>query len=252
MNERIEELIVCYLHRGSTPEQERELFEACRNDPDVATQLRQHIALSLKLRMLRDKTEVPQETHNALMRRINELRVNPESDPRQRRAWIPFLGGGTSTAWRPIFGTALVTAAVTIAVFALLRPAAIEIPSGGGDASFARPDTVLLTRVDTVFRTKTVSRPVYIVRYQERPDQPGINPVKNQVDLPSTAEAVRQDDAGEAESETHPARKDITPVSHPTIAETQVQEAPSYIRQYTAMVSSLEQIRVAASDRIRE
>ena len=28
MNERIEELIIAYLHRGSTPEQERELFEA--------------------------------------------------------------------------------------------------------------------------------------------------------------------------------------------------------------------------------
>ena len=50
MNDRIEELIVSYLHRGSTPEQERELFEACKNNSEVAALLRRHVTMSLKLR----------------------------------------------------------------------------------------------------------------------------------------------------------------------------------------------------------
>src|SRR5512143_2705107 len=108
MNERIEELILAYLHRGSTPDQERELFEACKADPEAAKLLRRHVILSLKLRQLREDTEVPAESRNQLLVRINEEQARLAAEhpakvvtgniPVRRFGWAHLFGGALATA----------------------------------------------------------------------------------------------------------------------------------------------------------
>jgi hypothetical protein len=253
MNDRIEELIVSYLHRGSTPEQERELFDACKNNPDVATMLRQHITLSLKLRMLRDKTEVPQETHNALMRRINELKVDPAPVRASRWAWLPSGVAAPRPAWRIASGTALVTVTAMVALFFLIHPFDGDNGGSAGTASITpRTETVIQTRIDTVYQTRTVSKPVYIVRYEHAKVDPE-NVAGRPTPLPPSTDLAQQENTSQ---ETTPNTKVNSqtkkPVIEPTIADARVPEAPSYLQQYTSMVSSLEKIRLSSTDRVRE
>jgi hypothetical protein len=251
MNDRIEELIVAYLHRGSTPDQERELFEACKSNPEVAALLRQHISMSLKLRMLRDKTEVPLETHNALMRRINEMKIAPTPERKPIWSWLPIRSKVTQLGWRHLTGTALATAAAMIALFFLTRPASLD---GNRElkALAAAPDTVLLTRVDTVFQARTVSKPVYIVRYEKRQDDPSVaiekpSPSANAENLAqnnATGEDITGGDAANTQEEK--------PAITPSLADSHLPETPSYLQQYASMVSSLEKVHLSSSDRVRQ
>jgi hypothetical protein len=249
MNDRIEELIVAYLHRGSSPEQERELFDACRTNPDVASLLRQHITLSLKLRMLREKTEVPQEVHNALLRRINEMKVESPSVEKARWSWIPDGFRRVRFGWSHLTGTALATGLAVLALFFFTRTDTVPTSGlNGTTASTAGADTVLLTRVDTVYQTRTLSKPVYIVRYEKRAPEQNPTPSPLPADAPSTdvAQAPRVPVNIEPPA-IRPAND-----AQPSIAQIMPIETPSYLQQYTTMVTSLEKVRLSSTDRVRE
>ena len=251
MNDRIEELIVSYLHRGSSPEQEKELFEACRTNPDVANLLRQHISLSLKLRQLRDNTQVPEETHAVLMRRINEIQIEKTSTQKERRSWFPFFDRGRQPVWRPVGTAILATAAFMLALFFFTRPAK-EDPGGSATATVSSPDTILFTRIDTVYQTRTIRRPVYIVRY-EKPHQDTKGLKDNALSGDSPSELATTPVTPRGDSHAEPVvSKDVKPESIPAIAESRLPEQSSYMQQYTNMVTSLEKIRLSSGDRIRE
>ncbi len=180
MNERIQELITVYLHRGSTPAQERELFEACKNDPEVAEHLRQHLILSLKLRRLRDDITVEDTLHAAVSRRISRLAEKDAAVPSAVEApratgtahatGIANAAGIADAAAPPrryglrhVFGSAVATAAAALLLFLFL-------PDGGNTPPAQRAemrpaaDTVLVVQRDTVLQVREVERPVYIVR----------------------------------------------------------------------------------------
>ena len=92
MNERLQELMESFLHRGCTPEEETELFDACLNDPHAAEAVRQQLILSLKIRKLRDEAEVPLEVRNELFRKINTIAAETPAEPERKRAFA-WLGG---------------------------------------------------------------------------------------------------------------------------------------------------------------
>jgi hypothetical protein len=243
MTERIEELIVAYLHRGSTPEQEQELFEACRSNPDTANLLRQHIVMSLKLRQLRDTVEVPAEARNALLRRLNELPAQ-EAPPR-RRSVLPAWAMGVRFGLHHLVGVAGATAMLFVG-FLLLRPDTGTVPGTAGMAALQR-DTVMVTATDTLFLTREVRKPVYIYRAAQE---------GNSV----TGVAVREQpaDDGIAEAREPQPEPSVTPpvlpdrgTGHPSIAANTTPEAPAYLQQYNEMVLSLEKVRLSSSDRVR-
>jgi hypothetical protein len=248
MNERIEELIVAYLHRGSTPEQERELFEACRDDADVAQLLRRHLTLSLKIRRLRDETEVPPELHARLVGRINEI----EHEGRSVAApFVPKVSTGLQRlvfGWRHLAGTAIAGAALATTVFLLLPGRSVEPDSTARVVTVT--DTLRETRIDTLVATRTVYRaatrataPVAMSETLPAQDDPVAPPVL-QEDAP-----VRSEDFTDI-APVRPARTGID-VRRGTAGESSESSMPSYIEQYTMMVSSLDQIMLTSQDRVR-
>lgn len=248
MNERIEELIVAYLHRGSTPEQERELFEACRDDADVAQLLRRHLTLSLKIRRLRDETEVPPELHARLVGRINE--IEHEQRTIGIAPLIPRITGKMQRlafGWRHLAGTAIAGAALATMVF-LLLPGRTIIPETTARIVTVT-DTLRETRVDTLVTTRTVFRaslrtaaPVASNDAQATQDV-GV-PSDLQDDAP-----IRSDDF----ADTAPARplRTGSDSRRGTSGDASEASIPSYIEQYTMMVSSLDQIVLTSQDRVR-
>lgn len=248
MNERIEELIVAYLHRGSTPEQERELFEACRDNPDVAQLLRRHLTLSLKIRSLRDETVVPPELHARLIGRINVIEHERHSNVAV--PFVPKVAGGVQRlvfGWRHLAGMAIAGAALATMMFLLM-------PGGAGDpASTARivtvTDTLRESRIDTLVTTRTVYRmsprqtaPVAASDVQPKLDA-GV-PHETLDDAPG-----RSEDFADA-APTRPARTGAD-TRRGTTGEASDASLPSYIEQYTSMVSSLDQIMLTSQDRVR-
>ena len=87
MNERLQELVDLFIHRGCTPEQEKELFDACLHDPGAAETVRQQLLLSLKIRGMREQAEVPAEIRNELFRKINLIAAEAESKPARTPAF---------------------------------------------------------------------------------------------------------------------------------------------------------------------
>lgn len=249
MNDRIEELIIAYLHRGSTPEQEKELFEACRTNPETASLLRQHLVLSLKLRQLRDSTVVPQEVRNSLLLRINELPPIGEEAPRRvplrRPGWL--LPGRFGL--QHLVGAVATTAAIMVAAYQF-TPGSGEGQSGTVASAQLQRDTVFVAVRDTVVRTETVRTPVYIVRTVERKNDPGN----------VAGEPARQPGVDIAQETPESPAEQAAPVSpagdrgvdvSPAIADNSAQEAPAYLKQYNEMVLSLEKVNLSPSDRIR-
>lgn len=248
MNERIEELIVAYLHRGSTPEQERELFEACRDDADVAQLLRRHLTLSLKIRRLRDETEVPSELHARLVGRINELeheQLSTATSP-----FVPRMSTGVQRlvfGWRHLVGTAISGAALATMVFLLLPGRSVEPDITARIVMVT--DTLRETRIDTLVTTRTVYRiamqaTTQVASSQTLPAQnPGAPPVL-QDEAPS-----RSEDYADI-APVRPARAGIDG-RRGAAGESTETSMPSYIEQYTSMVSSLDQIMLTSQDRVR-
>jgi len=244
MNKKIEELILAYLHRGSTPEQERELFEMCRDNPDISTYLREHLVMSLKLRQLRERTAVPEDAHNSLLRRINELEATAEPEVEEKRRTV--AGFGFSPRWGQVFGSVLATAAVMMLLFFLVQGG-----WGSGSEEYASipviRDTVRQTVTDTVFQLREIDKPVYIVKWRSRETEPVTSPDPDSEDnnlvvaeenlIPEPATTIRP----------LPAHMDDTL----TIAEVRAVDQPTYLEKYTEMVHSLEKVSLTSNDRIR-
>ncbi|MBI5645907.1 MAG: hypothetical protein HY962_03170 [Ignavibacteriae bacterium] len=248
MNDRIEELIVSYLHRGSTPEQERELFEACKNNSDVAALLRRHVTMSLKLRGLRDATAVPLETRNALLERINSIPV--AQLPGHSAPVLPARPRGFG--WAHLFGTALAGVAATVILFLLFRPAGSG-NQGSETFSAARIDTVVVTRTETITEYRDVIKPVYITKREATPvvSEPTPDPAANHAPAVDVAETIvvpptHNDETVPTVSEG--VAQDETPAAP---IETRIADAHPYLQQYNVMLASLEKVRLTPSDRIR-
>jgi hypothetical protein len=122
----------------------------------------------------------------------------------------------------------------------------------GGMATISSPDTVLFTRVDTVFQTRTLRKPVYIVRYEKPGTETRIPKDTSPGDTQASDLAGNTDNTGVSSTGEVPTPKGVKPAGTPSIAQSNVPEPASYIQQYTNMVTSLEKINLSNSDRVRE
>jgi hypothetical protein len=240
MNEHIEELIVAYLHRGLTQEQESELFRACSNDPDVANQLRNHVVLSLKLRQLRDEVQVPREVRNSLLERINTIAIEHEPEKEEHRVRFGFSTG--VFRWRHMLGTALSGAALAILGFAVFSGGEQTL-QGSGQVTAANTAPTAVTRIDTVYRD--VPHNVYITRSVTRQAQPGMEP-----GIAINTPSPRSD----APSPLTPAIAENVPAIPPEInlSTEKPGQQEQFVVQYNAMLASLEKVKLSSNDRVRD
>ena len=239
MNEHIHELISSYLHGGNTPAQDRELFEACSKHPETAELLRSHLILSLKLRSLREQTEVPTDIRNSLLLRVNELQSERERNPLPTnlpRERVHRFG------WAHILGSSLATAAAAAMLFIMWPDA-----SGPSSAELQTTDTVRLVKLDTVVQTRNVDKPVYITRVvRERAVVPADNfveapPANNESELPSNPTPVT------------PELENVTFAEVVQVKE-QLRQAKvsQYLEQYNSMLASVESVQLSSRDRVSQ
>ncbi|MFZ1731789.1 MAG: hypothetical protein WBQ23_15935 [Bacteroidota bacterium] len=263
MNERIQELISAYLHRDTTPEQERELFEACNRNPETSELLRQQLVLSLSIRNLREEVQVPTELRNDVLRRINTLEAEGLHDseplpyetiqePRRRFGWVHLLGTG------------LATAACAVAVVLLSGN-----PDEQGLASIqpvALQDTVYIVKNDTITQLRQVDRPVYIVRTAPEAPAPQHPDSRDAAEFAQKAERTGTTETGIAPESGSQRDRDTRPSSAdkftnqentPLLADNQPSESvlreakkESYIEQYNTMLVSVETVQLSSKDRI--
>lgn len=282
MNERIQELITAYLHRGSTPEQERELFDACSRQPETAELLRSHLILSLKLRTLRDDTHTPLDTRNDVLRRINALEAEAvqqeEMQNAKRRERKLHAGFG----WAKLTATAAATAALVTLLF-LLYPDSED--STRAQLPIAQlPDTVYIVKKDTVTQIREIERPVTIVRTvpstrmtDEDTARDDITPDRNprteetggianqhenftalEADVPkhpTTDTDMALLTATESVDENNPGTADMPEEEVDLFADTantmpREEKTQTYIEQYNSMLVSVESVRISSKDRI--
>ena len=251
MNERIEELIVAYLHRGSTPEQERELFEACRVNPEVSNLLREHLILSLKLRQLRDRTVVPVELQNDVIASINALPslADNETVRSQDYGYAPqFRFGWKHLAWSTLAGAAVVAVIMLFAGSLMPGPERQLVTQ-----TQTIHDTLHVAQIDTLVRTRVVRTPVYIAQpdngnqdghelTQSPVQKPGFNPVTAS---PRSIETATRDEEQQGDT-------GLKPDDQPALAQGNPKDSqPSYLQQYSEMVVTLEKVRLTSDDRIR-
>lgn len=287
MNERIQELISAYLHRGSTPEQERQLFEACSRNPETAELLRQHLILSLKLHTLRDAVEVPSEVHNGLLRRINAMEAENAAAATRAQSAVqrtpsPSTAVHTSApgptprrfGWTHLFGTGLAgAAAVLLLSFWMDSPA----PDSARSPISLSHDTVMVLRTDTLTRVREIERPVYIVRGPattadetqvsailppEGNDAGRVSPTAGDatpttVDAsPATVDAspTTLDAASISENNTplSAAVEDNTgmAVADARAASPRVEKTQNFLAQYNSMLVSVESVSLSTKDRL--
>ncbi len=247
MNDRIEELIVAYLHRGLTPEQERELFDSCRDNPEMASLLKQHVTMSLKLRAVRERAEVPAETRNELLRRINSLPAQPgvaEKEDAPARLRIGF-------GWRHIVSGGVAAAAVTAVLFMFFVPRNDNEDATRFASLAPERDTVQIVRADTVTLTRTVLRFVNT--------RTGMPPATAESKLSETSggpENIADAGGGAAAEETAPEAPDHADVDEAVpaavMAELRSVSGPSWIEQYSLMLMQLETVKLSPNDRIRQ
>ena len=226
MNDRIEELISAYLMNGLTPDEEKELFSACAQNPTVAEALRRQMLLSLKLRALRDRTEVPRELHNALLEKINlaEAEVSHAAPSRLRPSFLPRF------TWKHLTGASLASALGAALLFTLFSGTP-NLPTD--PRIIVRSDTVLVERTDTLVRIQRVNVPVNLAETRSQ----AADPLPTLVAEPIP---VSTDDGGPALAEAlTPEQEKRQPVSS------------SYLEQYTTMVISLEKTPITTQHRVR-
>ena len=257
MNDRILELISAYLHRGSTPEQERELFEACSRNPETAELLRQHLILSLKLHTLRDEVQVPAELHNNVLGRINAL----EAEGIEREAAQPRIVPEQSRrrfGWAHLLGTGIAGAACTLAL--------LLWTGGPADETVLQPmagvqDTVFIAKTDTLTQLRSVDRPVYIVRSvpSPSPETPRAAEAPDMAMQSETGTATQSGIAGvEVRKDESRADTDRAPLeSMPLLADLRESEAATrevktqnFLEQYNSMLVSMESVQLSAKDRL--
>jgi hypothetical protein len=247
MNDRIEELIVAYLHRGLTAEQERELFDSCRDNPDMASLLKQHVTMSLKLRAVRERAEVPAETRNELLSRINSLPAQTGGNEKEEAPARLRIGFG----WRHIVSGGVAAAALTTVLFMFFVPwnendDALRLASVAPER-----DTVQIVRSDTVTLTRTVLRFV-----STRTDMPPATTESKLAETSGVSKNIADSGGGAAAEETAPEapdRADIDEAVPPAVmAELRSVSGPSWIEQYSVMLMQLETVKLSPNDRIRQ
>lgn len=266
MNERIEELIAAYLHRGSTPEQERELFEACSRQPETAEMLRQHLVLSLKIRALREDVQVPVEVRNEVLRRVNTIASDGLHREELQQPAVTTAPPRRRFGWAHLLGTGLATAACAVAIL-LWTGNSDEAGTALLQSVTGLRDTVFVVKRDTVTQLREIDRPVYIVRSGSRPasgDDPrfdtreGISSRQESIPAPT--------DAGTAGDRATPLTETVAaaPVPAPTVTKgtasiaevrdlttmTREEKAQSYLEQYNTMLVSVESVRLSSKDRL--
>jgi hypothetical protein len=285
MNDRIQELITAYLHRGATPAQERELFEACSRQPETAELLRSHLVLSLKLRNLRDETHAPLDARNNVLRRINTLETEGIQRETTRSGQRGNKRRDATFNWLQLTTTAAATAALVAALF-------LWYPDNDNAARTTLPiahlpDTVYIVEKDTVTQILEIERPVTIVRtitasseIDDAAAPAAITPVRDPRSLETDAGAesgfaeamepeamedaasplstdAEQDLITAAESDTTDGQNKAESTRHgqnlpPVTAEMLPLEerTQTYLEQYNTMLVSVESVRISAKDRI--
>jgi hypothetical protein len=239
MNEHIHELISGYLHGGNTPEQDRELFDACGAHPETAEHLRMQIMLSLKLRALREQTQVPNDLRNSLLLRVNELQAEREATaPAPPVAHKPARRFG----WAHVLGSALASGAAAWMLFFFVTD------SDTRQTTASLPvDTLRLVERDTVVQTRDVVRPVYITRIvkQPLPDGAAVE------DLPSLTNTQRAPES--ADPVLPPVLEDVRYAEVQPLRELQRQAKVSqFLQQYNAMLASVESVQLTTQDRVSQ
>ena len=272
MNERIQELITAYLHKGSTPQQEKELFEACGKQPEIAEYLRKHLYLSLKLKQLQENTEVPRDLHNAVLRRVNELEAVSTAPAASSSAMrLSPTESVRRFGWRHVLGSAL-AAAATMFVLMFLLPAGEGPPP---DLALTpvqyRIDTLIVTRTDTITQLREVTKPVYIVKYRTLPEgQPVEDGAQAAVSPQMAVQTQTADDIQPADSNTDASGEDgpllaealpthdaSVPSHRPMTADLgeaqtfQTEREKNYLEQYNDMLIAVESVELTSDDRIR-
>lgn len=266
MNERIEELIAAYLHRGSTPEQERELFEACSRQPETAELLRQHLVLSLKIRALREDVQVPVEVRNEVLRRVNTIESDGLRREEQQQTAVTAVPPRHRFGWTHLLGTSLATAACAVAIL-LWTGNSDETGTARMQSVSGLQDTVFVVKRDTVTQLREIDRPVYIVRADTRPasgDDPRSDTReeigRRQESIPPPADAVTAADPAAPLTETvavAPVPASTVTTGTASIAEvrdpetmTREEKAQSYLEQYNTMLVSVASVRLSSKDRL--
>jgi hypothetical protein len=239
MTDHIQELISSYLHGGTTPEQERELFETCARHPETAELLRRHLLLSLKIRGLREQTDVPAELRNTLLLRLNELqaarmRNTPATIPVERK---PRFG------WGHVLSSAMASAAIAVLVF-LLLPSRPDTPS-----VVTVTDTVRVVERDTVLQIHEINRPVYITRASVDDGRLQHNPIEESAADVSIAEQPIED---ETQPRTSPPANETYVEALPLREIERRAKVNQYLEQYNSMLASVETVRLTRNDRITQ
>ncbi len=248
MNDRIEDLIVSYLHRGCTPDEEKELFDACKNHPEASSLLRQHIVLSLKLRQLREKSEVPLEVRNALITRINELPPQPEEVLTRHEV---ALERRMRFGWLHLTGASLVGATAVALLFLLSKPE--QRPMEPLMTDRPQTDTVLLSRVDTVIQF----RPAAVPRSKQVASQNSPAPLRSVMDADSRGISQVQDGGtNDTSANQIPVLEQRDIHAAPILLDKKPHaladiKQPSYLEQYQTMVSTLEKVTITMNDKVR-
>jgi hypothetical protein len=265
MNERIQELISAYLLRDTSPEQERELFEACSRHPETSELLRQHLILSLKLRSLREEVQVPTELQNDVLRSINTLEAEGLREEVQN---VPVTKAepGHRFGWAHLLGTGFATAACAVAIV-LWNGSTDERGTTTLQQVAQTQDTVFIVKKDTVTQLREIDRPVYIVRTVPEipaPDRAVTNDageLAQQQDRTSrsaeTGTALNSDAPRDADLPSVPvgdseAREKTTLFADNHAHETIAREAKkeNYLEQYNTMLVSVESVQLSSKDRI--
>jgi len=243
MHDRIQELISDFLYHGTTPEQETELFDLCSKYPASAELLRRHLLLSLKLRKLREGTEIKPELRNETLRRINLLQAQREQSDTSSTTIVP--SSPRRLGFAHLFGAVAATA--VIAVFITLAFRGYHAPTPSTAAVAPIIDTFVVVLKDTV----TQLQPVYIVRTErtrEVPESPvsitdDAGPEGIAAQARSTTEAIGQGQG----------RDDEVHTESMAIAQLPLQERTRhFLEQYNAMLTSVESVQLTSNDRISD
>ena len=210
-----------------------------------------------RLRQLREDTEVPAESRNQLLVRINEeqARLAAEHPAKVVTGKIPVRRFG----WAHLFGGALATAAVVAALVFILRPGASPVPETAVVSTVVH-DTLVVSKTDTLVRVVRLRQDASLARNNGVPGarQDAVPPAPS----PSLANQnpngqeprpdVQNPNSGGSENDGAEAtQQQDTESMSPALAEHLIKDGAAYLEQYNAMVVSLEKVHIGAGDRIR-
>ncbi len=239
MNERLNELTELFLYRGCTPEQEKELFEACLHNPQMAEALRQQLLLSLKIRQLRDRAEVPADVRNELFRKINLIAAENTARDERKPAllWLRNIRLGWSHA-------AIAAASAAAALVLYLNIGRTPVPEDFPATAYTTfRDTVRIVDTKTVVTVKERKVPVYIER----------SPLAENEYNPFIKEMVRPVSISDVDTEALMAYNEHETGASWNISPLRTMEVQNsdFMVQYARMVSTVEIIELTSEDRVK-